>query len=65
MQPPPPPETAQFDVYTPLIVVPQGSGLCKAQLCLTLSFEGLYYFLILLWALQSLACHHCPICTPI
>ena len=62
---PPPPQTGKFDVYTPAITVPQVFGLCRAQLCLTLSFKGSYYWLLLLWALQSPACHHCPICTPI
>ena len=55
---PPPPQTAQFDVYTPVTAVSQLSGLYRARLCLTVSFEGLYYWLLLLWALQSLACHH-------
>ena len=32
-----------FDLHTPIIDVPQMSGLCKPQLCPTLSFEGLYY----------------------
>ena len=60
---PPPPQTAQFDVYTPIIAVPQVCGLCTAQLCLTVSFEGLYCWLWSLWALQGLACH--LICIPI
>ena len=47
-QPPPPPQTAQFDVYATVIAVLQVSGLCRAQLCLALSFEGLYYWLLLL-----------------
>ena len=62
---PPPPQIAQFDVYTPVLAVPKVSGLCTAQLCLTVSFQGLYYWFLLLWALQSPACHHCSICTPI
>ena len=49
---PPPPQTGQFDVYSPAITVPQVSGLCRAQL-VTLSFKGSYYWLLLLWALQS------------
>ena len=48
---PPPPQTGKFDVYTPAITVPQVSGLCRAQLCLTLSFKGSYYWLLLIWAL--------------
>ena len=52
-------------MYTPIIVVCQIYGLCRAQLCGTLSFEGLYYSFLLLWALQSRACHQCPTCTPI
>ena len=38
----------QFDVYTPIIVVRQMSRLCRAQLCPPLSFEGLYYWFLLL-----------------
>ena len=64
MQPPPPPQTTQFDLYTPVIAVPQVSGLYRSQLCLTLSFKVLYCWLSLLWAMQSPAFHHCPICTP-
>ena len=64
----PPPHTHRqpnqhFDVCTPIIAVTQMSGLCRAQLCPTLSFEGLSYCFLLLWALQSPACHHCLIYT--
>ena len=61
----PTPPAIQFDLYTPVIVVPQMSGLCRAQFCPTSNFEGLYYWVLLLRALQSPACHHCLICTSI
>ena len=43
----------------------QMSGLSRVQLSPPLSFQGLYYWFLTLQALQSPACHHCPICTPI
>ena len=54
-----------FDPYTPIIAFPQMSGLCRAQICPRLSFEGLYYSYLLFWALQTPAPLHCPICTHI
>ena len=36
-----------FDPYTPIIAFPQMSGLCRAQICPRLSFEGLYYSYLL------------------
>ena len=56
----PPPQTARFDIYTPVLAVLKMSRLCRAHLCPTLSFEGMYYWFLLFSALQSLACHHCP-----
>ena len=45
--PPPPVQPNQhFDVCTPIIAVPQMSGLCRAHLCPTLSFEGLHYWFL-------------------
>ena len=65
MQTPPPRQpNRRFAMYTPIFAVPRIPGLCGAQLCRTLSFEGLYYSFLLLWGLHSPARHHCPICGP-